>query len=89
MPVIKKAKVFTEPYEEQPGNDYAQRDKDSVTWEVDPMMMFKGKMTPLGAHSGPQVGPPYDADALGEERAMITYENAGGRGVKPSTKRGG
>jgi hypothetical protein len=88
MPVKSKATVFSEGYDEQPGNDYAQRDKDSRTWEVSPEMMFKGRFGPLGEFSGPQVGPSYEADALGEERAMITY-NSGGKGVSPTTKRGG
>jgi hypothetical protein len=85
MPVVKKAKVFDPGYEEQPGNDYAQRDKDSVMWNENNTV----RMGPMGEHSGPQVGPAYDADALGEDRAMITYEKSSGRGVKPSTKRGG
>ena len=84
MPVKSKAKVFDEAYNEQPGNDYAKRDADSVKWHENNTV----EMAALGKYCGPQVGFPYDADALGEERAMITYSK-GGKGVKPSTKRGG
>ena len=88
MPLREKADVFGEDYNEQPGNDYEQRNKDSVRWEVEPDMLLKGVLRPLGYCSGPQVGNPYDADALGEQREFMTYPNAGGKGVKPSTKRG-
>lgn len=89
MPVKNNPRVIDPSYDEQPGNDYNQRDADSKTWRVKPEMFFGGVMEDLGCYSGPQVGPAFDATAMGNERKMITYESTGGKGVKPSTKRGG
>lgn len=77
MPVKSKATVFDKDYKQQPGMDNAQRDADSKTFAVPVEMLTSGKFMELGEMSGPQVGNAYDADALGEERAKITYERGG------------
>ena len=82
MGMISKAKVFPAEYNQEPGMNDELRKKDSVTWEVDPEMMFKGKMMNLDDMSGPQVGPPYDADAMGESRERITYPSGSGSSGK-------
>jgi hypothetical protein len=55
----------------------AQRDADAKAFEVPVKMLTSGEFYDLGEMSGPQVGSPYDADALGEERARITYPGKG------------
>jgi hypothetical protein len=76
MPVKPKAAVFDPGYRggyPPPGVNDAQRHADAFSWEVSMEMLTKGVSKDLGEGMGPQVGPPYDADAMGEERAMITY----------------
>jgi hypothetical protein len=77
MALKSKAQVFDPGYTQTPGMDNAQRDADCMTWKTTVEDITGGHYEALGYCSGPQVGPPYDADALGEERAMITYPGKG------------
>jgi hypothetical protein len=80
MPVKSKAMVADPGYRggyPAPGQNDAQRHADAFSFGVDLTMLTKGKSIALGEFGGPQVGPPYDADALGEERAMITHTGKG------------
>jgi hypothetical protein len=74
MPVKSKAKVFDSDYKILPGHNDAQRHADAFSWEVPVQMLTKGMQLDLGQNAGPQVGSPYDADAMGEQRTKITWE---------------
>lgn len=74
MPVRGKAKVFDSNYETQPGVNDSQRHADAFSWEVPVQMLTKGMAMDLGDMSGPMVGPPYDGDAMGEQRMKMTWE---------------
>ena len=87
MAGVKAEKVFPPEYNEQPGMDVPQMEKDSTAWRVTPMdVQGPGNFRPLGALAGPFVGDPYSGvSGLGTERAMITWSK-GGRGISPRTK---
>lgn len=81
---IKSAKVMDADMNNQPGMNDAQKVADSktygTTWD---MNGGGGSFKALGDMSGPQVGNPYDGDAMGENRSMITYPGGSGKGKTP------
>lgn len=81
---IKSAKVMNADMNNQPGMNDAQKVADSKTFGTTfEMQAGGGVFKELGAMSGPQVGNPYDGDAMGENRSMITYPSGSGKGKTP------
>lgn len=74
-------------YNEQPGIDVNQMEKDSTAWRVSSSdVQGPGTFRALGELCGPFVGDPYSGESgLGTVRGMITYIK-GGRGKHIRTK---
>lgn len=87
MAGVKAEKVHPSDYNEQPGMDVEQMEKDATAWRVTTAdVTGPGVFRALGEFAGPYVGDAYSGTSpLGNERHMVTYSK-GGKGMSPRTK---